>query len=180
MHDIVFSNEIIKVINDKAKDLDANSKISCINVRLSPLSHVRPETLRLSFLQIAKAANLEDISLNIKSPEVELRCKSCGARFFVKSPKFVCPNCKNSDFDIGQEREFFVESVEIEKKQDVCIWYNVCPLKRFYEQGKLPKKWIEDYCWVDNSKCVRKEMEEQGRYHPDNMLPDGTIDKELK
>ncbi len=61
-----------------------------------------------------------------------------------------------------------------------CKWFSVCPLKRFYEQGKLDKEWIEEYCWRDNSICVRKKLEEKGVYHPDNMLPDGTIDKGLR
>ena len=65
-------------------------------------------------------------------------------------------------------------------KHRICKWFDVCPLKRYYEQGKLDKKWIEDYCWRNNPNCVRKNMEENGAYHPDNMLPDGTIDKGLK
>lgn len=63
--------------------------------------------------------------------------------------------------------------------KNVCKWYDVCPLKYFYERGKLDEKWIRDYCWGDNSKCVRKKMEDSGKYHPDNMLPDGSIDEEL-
>ena len=180
MHETVFSKEIIRVLNHKLKSLNDNSKITCVNVRLSPLSHVRPKTLNAAFLQMIGSSNLEDILLNIKSSEVELECKSCGRKFEIFKPIFVCPNCKSKDFNIKEEHEFFVESVEIEKKQDVCIWYNACPLKRFYEQGKLPKRWIKDYCWGDNSKCVRKKMEEEGRYHPDNMLPDGIIDQGLR
>ena len=65
------------------------------------------------------------------------------------------------------------------KNKDVCKWYDVCPLKRFYEQGLLNKSWVEEYCWGDNSKCTRYRMEEEGRYHPDNMMPDGSIDKRL-
>ena len=61
-----------------------------------------------------------------------------------------------------------------------CRWFEVCPLKRFYEQRKLNKKWIEDYCWGDYSECARYKMESEGTYHPDNMLPDGTIDENLK
>lgn len=64
--------------------------------------------------------------------------------------------------------------------KNVCKWFAVCPLKRFYEQGKLDKRWVQDYCWSNNPNCVRKKMEEEGLYHPDNMLPDGTIDKNLK
>ena len=62
----------------------------------------------------------------------------------------------------------------------ICKWFDLCPLKKFYEEGKLDKKWIENYCWGDYSECVRKKLEENGAYHPDNMLPDGTIDRSLK
>ena len=62
----------------------------------------------------------------------------------------------------------------------ICKWFGVCPLKRFYEEGRLDKKWVEDYCWGNYSKCARYKMEEDSAYHPDNMLPDGTIDGNLK
>ena len=63
--------------------------------------------------------------------------------------------------------------------KEVCKWFDVCPLKIYYEQGKLDRNWIEHYCWSNNPNCVRKMMEEKGEYHPDNMLPDGKIDKFL-
>lgn len=63
--------------------------------------------------------------------------------------------------------------------QKQCKWYPVCPMKRFFEQGKLDKKWIELYCKGDRENCVRYWLEETGQYHPDNMLPDGTIDETL-
>ncbi|MBN2532907.1 MAG: hypothetical protein JXB88_08450 [Spirochaetales bacterium] len=52
-------------------------------------------------------------------------------------------------------------------------------MKYFYEKGLLDEKWVSDYCWINNPDCIRKKMEEQGKYHPDNMLPDGTIREEL-
>jgi uracil-DNA glycosylase family 4 len=61
-----------------------------------------------------------------------------------------------------------------------CKWYPVCPMKRFYDKGNLDKKWIELYCKGDWESCVRYQMEEKGEIHPDWMLPDGTIDKNLK
>lgn len=64
--------------------------------------------------------------------------------------------------------------------EKICKWFTVCPLKMFYEQGKVDKKWLEKYCWSDNPECVRRKKEEKGIYHPDNMMPDGTIDKTLK
>ena len=60
-----------------------------------------------------------------------------------------------------------------------CKWYYVCPIRRFETQGKLDGSWAGNYCMGDFKKCVRYHMEERGEWHPDNMLPDGTIDKRL-
>lgn len=61
----------------------------------------------------------------------------------------------------------------------ICNWFYACPLKRFYEQGRIDKKWIENYCKGDYSLCVRRKLEDEGVYHPDNMMPDGKIDESL-
>jgi len=61
----------------------------------------------------------------------------------------------------------------------ICKWYNVCPMRKFYEEGKLDRKWIENYCFNGGRDCKRYEMEAKGIPHPDNMLPDGTIDETL-
>jgi len=60
-----------------------------------------------------------------------------------------------------------------------CKWYPVCPMRKFYMEGKLDKMWIELYCKGDWKSCVRYQMEERGEPHPDWMLPDGTLDEKL-
>jgi len=57
-----------------------------------------------------------------------------------------------------------------------CKWFSCCPMKRFYEEGKIQRKWIELYCKGDWKRCVRYYMEEKGKPHPDWLLPDGSID----
>jgi hypothetical protein len=53
-------------------------------------------------------------------------------------------------------------------------------MKRFYEEGKLDKKWVKNYCWQDHKNCKRYEAAEKGIPHPDNMLPNGKIKESLK
>jgi hypothetical protein len=53
-------------------------------------------------------------------------------------------------------------------------------MKRYREEGKLDERWIRRYCKGDYRSCVRYKLEEKGKYHPDNMLPSGEIDKALK
>lgn len=61
-----------------------------------------------------------------------------------------------------------------------CYWYTVCPMKRYYEEGKLEERWVAEYCWVANPDCVRKRLAASGTPHPDNMLPDGSLHKDLR
>ncbi|HHD92541.1 MAG TPA: uracil-DNA glycosylase [Candidatus Portnoybacteria bacterium] len=64
-------------------------------------------------------------------------------------------------------------------EKNICKWYYVCPIVDFVRQGKLDKKWVENYCFRGGKNCKRYRMEEKGIAHPDNMLPDGTIDESL-
>ena len=61
----------------------------------------------------------------------------------------------------------------------ICKWYSCCPMKYYTEKGQLDKKWTELYCKGDWKSCKRYAMEESGEYHPDNMLPDGSIASHL-
>jgi hypothetical protein len=62
----------------------------------------------------------------------------------------------------------------------VCKWYSCCPIRLYYEQGKLDRKWVDEYCMGDWESCVRYQMEERQELHPDYMLPNGEIRKELE
>jgi len=62
----------------------------------------------------------------------------------------------------------------------VCRWYEVCPIKRFCDEGLLERRWVKEYCLRDNPNCVRRRLEEEGIGHPDNMLPNGEIDERLR
>ena len=62
----------------------------------------------------------------------------------------------------------------------ICKWYYCCPIKYFVESGKLEKRWVEEFCFISNPKCVRYQLEEKNVIHPDNMLPNGEIRDDLK
>ncbi|MBN1615619.1 MAG: uracil-DNA glycosylase [Deltaproteobacteria bacterium] len=60
-----------------------------------------------------------------------------------------------------------------------CKWFHCCPMRRFYEEGRLDRQWISLYCKGLWNTCIRYHMEEKGEVHPDWMLPDGTMDERL-
>jgi len=63
--------------------------------------------------------------------------------------------------------------------RETCQWFSVCPIRRYTEQNLIDKKWVEEYCKSEYWRCVRRKMQKKCQYHPDNMMPDGTIDKRL-
>ena len=54
MHDVTYANEIIRAVNERLKTLDKGSKIAAVNVSLSIMSHVKPETLAGTFKAVAQ------------------------------------------------------------------------------------------------------------------------------
>jgi len=66
--------------------------------------------------------------------------------------------------------------------RNACRWYDsTSGMKRAYDSGMLDKKWIDEYCMNGGQGCVRKKrFEEEGYVSPDYVLPDGTVDEDLK
>ena len=60
-----------------------------------------------------------------------------------------------------------------------CKWYNICPLRVFEKKGLIDESWRKKYCEGNFKECARYKMEEAGKPHPDNLMPDGTIRKDL-
>ncbi|MBU0608516.1 MAG: hypothetical protein KKI08_11565, partial [Armatimonadetes bacterium] len=65
---------------------------------------------------------------------------------------------------------------------NVCVWYNdTSGMKRAHDAGLLEGKWLNEYCFNGGRGCVRKRrFESEGYVSPDYVLPDGTVDPELK
>jgi Zn finger protein HypA/HybF (possibly regulating hydrogenase expression) len=115
MHDLTFAKEIINAVNNKVKNLEYGAKIAVVNASLSPLSHVKPETLKETFAALVKGTPLERLTLNVKALKLAMKCASCKKSFTVDKPTFLCPECHSKDITIVNSSEFRVDSVEVAK-----------------------------------------------------------------
>ncbi len=104
-----------------------------------------------------------------------------GELFFSNDQKiFPLPHPASLIYKPSFEKETISKYKTLHVLLQDCKWFPVCPMKWFYEMGKLEKKWIELYCRGNWKNCIRYKMEEQGRPHPDWMLPDGSMDKNIR
>ena len=113
MHETRFVNEIFAVLKQKLGKDTASGRI-LVNVRLSPFSHVTAETLRESFNVLVQGEKFKALSLNILLFELPLECKNCKRSTRITKKVFECPFCGSADICIQMDKEFFVESIEIE------------------------------------------------------------------
>ena len=116
MHDIVFSKEIIRAIDEKSAGISNGARVRLVHVLLSPLSHVTPKSLSDAFLQMTRGTELEGIALDVKPLPLKMACAGCGRIFTVNRPTFSCALCGSSDIRIDDSREFIVESLEAENR----------------------------------------------------------------
>ena len=115
MHDLTYAKEIITAVTDKMKTLGQDTQISAINAAVSPLSHVKPETLKETFAALVKGTPLEHLTLNVNPLKLGIKCGSCKEDFSVDKPTFLCPKCHSKDLSIVNSREFLIESIEVKK-----------------------------------------------------------------
>ncbi|MDD5565504.1 MAG: hydrogenase maturation nickel metallochaperone HypA [Candidatus Omnitrophica bacterium] len=113
MHETMFINEIFTIlIQELGKDVFPGPVT--VNVRLSPFSHVSAETLQESFRELAKGKNFQGVLLNVLPLELRLYCRSCKHDTRIAKKIFGCPMCGSADIDIQMDKEFLVESIEVE------------------------------------------------------------------
>ena len=96
-----------------------------------------------------------------------------------KTKVFPLPNPVAAKNDGSLEQEIVQGYRKLRVLRENCKWYMLCPLKEYYDRGMLDRKWVELYCAGDWESCVRFKKEESGEPHPDNMLPDGSVDEKL-
>jgi len=116
MHETRFINEIFTVLKEKLAQEKAVRQV-VVNVRLSPFSHVAADSLRGSFKELIKGESFKNVRLKVLPLEILLECKNCKRSTRITRRVFGCPFCNSADINIQMDKEFFVESIEIERKE---------------------------------------------------------------
>ena len=115
MHETKFVNEILIILKNNL-DKSVPLRNAVVNIRLSPFSHVTSGVLQETFREFSKETDFKEVRLNIIPLEVTRYCKNCKSTSKVSQTALNCTHCGSLDLDIQIDREFFVESIELEGK----------------------------------------------------------------
>lgn len=92
MHELAICQALLSQVEEIARQNDA-TRVSCITLRIGPLSGVVPELLERTF-QVARCGTLaSQASLVTEATLPRIRCRSCGREAAVSANRLVCPEC---------------------------------------------------------------------------------------
>jgi len=112
MHDIIFAKNIIDLLKEKAAG-HCHQRIT-VNITLGPFTHVTEQSLRSAFALLNEEAGFKGVFLNIRKNKARIKCNKCKVSSDINAPINTCPLCGADDFELINNEEFIIDSLEIE------------------------------------------------------------------
>lgn len=93
MHELAVCRALLRRVEAVARAHGAPA-VTCVRVRVGPLSGVVPELLRAAF-RVARAGTLAaTAALEVEEAPLEVACEDCGTRGAAPAPnRLLCPAC---------------------------------------------------------------------------------------
>jgi len=175
----VYMTNLIKCMLPKCRRPKMDEIESCSQFLEEEISIIHPEII-VPLGYYATRTILTKYHANPPAARKDFK-KKYGILLFSDDQKILpLPHPATLLYDPSFELETIEKYKKLQTLMHECKWYALCPMKWFYEEGKLERKWIELYCKGDWRNCLRYKLEELGQYHFDWMLPDGSLDENLR
>jgi len=117
MHEYPITCEIISIAekylleNEKHK----TARVKKIRLVVGDMCGYVGESIQMYFDEIAKDTACSGAILEICRVKSKLKCEKCGGLFERKLFSFSCPECGGQGFPTEIGKEFYIDSIEIER-----------------------------------------------------------------
>jgi len=88
-------------------------RISCIGLRIGPLSGVVPEALTLAFAAVTQGTAAEGARLALEETPLVCFCPACAEEFRPEGLLHACPRCLRPGGEVRGGRELEVAYLEV-------------------------------------------------------------------
>lgn len=112
MHEYSITSSIIEIVNRNIKKRNLGP-IKKINLRLSPISQIEPESVTFYFNALTREdKNLKGTELAFEKEKLKLSCQDCGKKSEIKDFLIRCPHCGSGNISVQEAEEIKIVSVE--------------------------------------------------------------------
>lgn len=114
MHELSITENILDIALKHARQENAE-EITDIYIVIGQLTSYIDESIQFYWQIMSKDTIAENSNLHFKRILAEFKCQQCENTYHPDSNSFTCPYCQSTDLAIIAGREFFLESIEINK-----------------------------------------------------------------
>ncbi|MGI5874934.1 MAG: hydrogenase maturation nickel metallochaperone HypA [Bacillota bacterium] len=114
MHEYPITQQIIKIAENHAREAGAE-KVKAVNLVVGDYSGFIGDSIQMYFDIISEGTLCEGADVRVKRVKPKLRCESCGTYFERKLFSFECPACGGEGRPTEIGKEFYIDSIEVEK-----------------------------------------------------------------
>lgn len=115
MHEYPITKRIVEIAEEHAKKEHA-SRVVQVNLVVGDYSGFIGESISMYFDIISEGTLCEGAAVNIRRIKPMLECRNCGELFEKVPFSFECPKCGGEGGPTEIGKEFYIESIEIEKE----------------------------------------------------------------
>mgnify|MGYP000018977008 CR=1 FL=1 len=113
MHEMGIALQILEIAQASIPADLAGARVARVNLRVGRLTAVVADSLRFCFEIAARETPLAGAELAIEEVPVTARCGSCGERWTITEPVFLCRSCGGGGLEILSGRELDIVSIEV-------------------------------------------------------------------
>ena len=114
MHEMAVTDNILRIVLEEARKAGAR-RVTTITLVIGELSSIVDESVQLYFDMLCESTLAEKAELVFHRVDATLRCQACGHTYRKAGSGFTCPRCAGAVMLTGDAKEFYIESIEIDK-----------------------------------------------------------------
>lgn len=118
MHELSVTESILALALENAKKAQA-TKVTSINLVIGQLSSIVDDSVQFYWDTISEDTICQGAKLNFDRIPAVLKCQDCQNEYSIAQELTSCPVCGSYRSVIIHGEEFYLDSIEIEKDQEV-------------------------------------------------------------
>lgn len=117
MHELAVTESILSISEKYARENDA-SIVTGINIVIGKLSSIVDESVQFYWEIISENSLCQTATLHFERRPAVLHCRDCANDYEIQAAMQPCPNCGGYKVQVISGEEFYVDSIEIEKRDE--------------------------------------------------------------
>lgn len=114
MHELSVTEEVLRIVTEHAQRSKA-TRVTAIHLVIGQLAGFVDDCIQFYFDLLTPGTPAEGARLHFHRIPTRLRCRGCGQEFMPGDMNWRCPHCQMAGGEVVAGKEFYVESIEIER-----------------------------------------------------------------